>query len=140
MYDKSEPKSYPVPQVFILQDYNTLRWENKKVDLSPVTNSPEAIAASGKTTAYMPLPTQIDQCVNAELANDPTQRGANGTVKYLALRCAQSAEMSGNEVPTDVSVTISRMTGELTIRRRQDGNSQHDTLHDGSCIVFKPLF
>jgi hypothetical protein len=34
---------------------------------------------------------------SSKLANDPAQRGANGTVKDLALRCAQSAEMSGNE-------------------------------------------
>jgi hypothetical protein len=39
-----------------------------------------------------------------------------------------------------VSVTISRITGEPTIQRRQDNNSQHDTRDDGSCTVFKPLF
>ena len=93
-----------------------------------VTSTPEASEATGKATAYMPLPTQIDQCVNAELANRPTERNANGTVnRYLALDCAQRVDLSGNEAPIDVSVTISRMTGELTIRRRQDSNSQHDT-------------
>ena len=70
LYDKTLNKPYDVPQVFILQDFNTLRWDNKKVDLSVVTTTPEAIEATGKATAYMPLPTQIDQCVNAELGSE----------------------------------------------------------------------
>jgi hypothetical protein len=141
LYDKTQNKPYDVPQLFILQDFSTLRWDNKKVDLSVVTTTLEAIEAIGKTTANMPRPTQIDQCVSAELANRPTERDANGTVnKYLVVDCEKRAEMSGDEVPIDVSVTISRITGELTIRRGQDNNSQHDTLHDGSCKVFKPLF
>jgi hypothetical protein len=77
----------------------------------------------------MPLPTQIDQCLNVELAKRPTERDANGTVnKYLVSDCVKGAKMSDQEVPIEVSVTISRMTGELTIQRRQDNNSQHDTL------------
>jgi hypothetical protein len=141
MYDKNMNKPYEIPQVFILRDFSVLHWDNKNVDLSVVTNTPEAIEAAGKATAYMPLPFQIDQCVNLELANRPTARDANGTVnEYLVSDCVKGAKVSEQEVPIDVSVTISRMTGELTIQRRQDNNSQHDTLHDGSCKVFKPLF
>jgi hypothetical protein len=141
LYDKTLNKPYDIPQVFILQDFNTLRWDNKKVDLSVVTTTPEAIEATGTATAYMPLPSQIDQCVNAELANRPNERDANGAVnQYLVSDCVKGASASDHEVPIDVRVTISRMTGELTIQRRQDDNSQHDTRHDGSCKVFKPLF
>jgi hypothetical protein len=141
LYDKALNKPYDIPQVFILQDFSVLRWDNKKADLSVVTATPEAIEANGKATAYMPLPIQIDQCVNAELANRPTERDANGTVnKYLVSDCVKRANVSSNEVPIDVSVTISRLTGEFTIQRRQDNNTQHDTRHDGSCKVFKPLF
>src|SRR5262249_23669209 len=101
-YDKSEHKPQPIPQVFILQDFSTLHWDNKKVDLSVITTTPEAIEATGKATAYMPLPDQIDQCVNAELATRPTERDTNGTVnRYLALSCAQRVDMSSNEVPID---------------------------------------
>jgi hypothetical protein len=85
------------------------------VDLSVVTATPEAIEATGKATAYMPLPSQIDQCVT-ELANRPTERDENGTVnKYLVLDCVKKASVSSNEVPIDVRVTISRLTGVLTI-------------------------
>jgi hypothetical protein len=141
LYDKTSSKPYDIPQVFLLQDFSTLRWDNKKVDLSVVTTTPEAIEATGKATAYMPLPVQIDQCVNAELASRPTERDANGTAnKYLVSDCVKRANMSSSEVPIDVSVTISRLTGELSIQRRQDNNIQHDTQHDGSCKVFKPLF
>jgi len=141
LYDKALSKPYDIPQVFILQDFSTLRWDNKKVDLSVVTTTPETIEATGKATARMPLPTQIDQCVNAELANRLTDRDANGTAnKYLVSDCAKKTDVSGNEVPIDVSVTINRLTAELIIQRRQDKNTQHDTLHDGSCKVFKPLF
>jgi hypothetical protein len=140
-YDKALSKPYDIPQVFILQDFTTLHWDNKKVDLSVVTTTPESIEAAGKATAYMPLPTQIDQCVSAELANRPTERDANGTVnKDLVSDRVKTADVSGNEVPIDVSVTISRLTGELIIQRRQDNNTQHNTRHDGSCKVFKPLF
>jgi hypothetical protein len=141
LYDKTEHKPYDVPQVFILQDFSTLRWDNKKVDLSVVTSTADSIEATGKTTARMPLPGQIDQCVDAELAKRPTDRDANRTVnKYLVSDYSKRVDVSGDEVPVDVSVTISRITGELAIQRRQDANSQHDTLHDGSCKVFKPLF
>jgi hypothetical protein len=81
LYNKALNKPYDVPQVFILQDFSTLRWDNKKVDLSVATTTPEAIEATGKATAYMPLPTQIDQCVNAELATRPTERDANGACR-----------------------------------------------------------
>jgi hypothetical protein len=141
LYDKALNKPYDIPQVFILQDFSTPRWDNKKVGLSVVTSTPELIEAAGKATAYMPLPTQIDECVNAELANRPTERNTNGTVnKYLVSDCVKRANVSSIEVPIDVSVTISRLTGDLTIRRRQDNNTQHDTQRDGSCKVFKLLF
>jgi hypothetical protein len=52
----------------------------------------------------------------------------------------KKADVSGNEVPIDVSVTISRITGELTIQRRRDNNSQHDTRNGSLCTVFKSLF
>jgi hypothetical protein len=100
LYDKALNKSYDIPQVFILQDFSTLRWDNQKVDLSVVTTTPETIEATGKATAYMPLPSQIDQCVNAELASHPTDKDANGTVnKYLVVDCVKRAEISGTEVP-----------------------------------------
>jgi hypothetical protein len=141
LYDKTQNKPYDVPQVFLLQDFSTLRWDNKKVDLSVVTTTPEAIEANGKATAFMPLPAEIDKCVNAGLADRPSARDANGTInKYLVSDCVRGAKVSNEEVPIDVNVTISRLTGELTIQRRQDNNSQHDTRHDGSCKVFKPLF
>jgi hypothetical protein len=95
LYDKTLNKPYEVPQVFILQDFSVLRWDNKKVDLSVVTSTPEAIEATGKATAYiyMPLPSQLDQCVNLELANHPTERDANGTVnKYLCLGLCKTSE------------------------------------------------
>jgi hypothetical protein len=141
LYDKTQNKPYDIPQVFILQDFSILRWDNKTVDLSVVTTTPEAIEATGKTTAFMPLPAEIDQCVNAALANNPTARDANGTAnKYLVSDCVKGAKVSDHEVPIDVSVTISRITGEMAIQRRQDNNGRHDTRHDGSCKVFKPLF
>jgi hypothetical protein len=37
LYDKTQNKPYDIPQVFILQDFSTLRWDNKKVDLSVET-------------------------------------------------------------------------------------------------------
>jgi hypothetical protein len=54
-----------------------LRWDNKKVDLLVVTTTPKAIEATGKATAYMPPPSQIDQCVNVELAQRPPERRIN---------------------------------------------------------------
>jgi len=60
----------------------------------------------------MPLPAEIDQCVNAELANRPTERDANGTAnKYLVSDCVKGAKVSDQEVPIEVNVTISRITG-----------------------------
>jgi hypothetical protein len=116
-------------------------WDNKKVDLSLVTNTPATIEAAGKTAAYMPLPAQIDQCVNAAVANNPKLREANGEINmFTILECVTGADWSDNEVPINVSVTINRVTGELTIDRRQDSNSQHDTRHFGSCKATKPLF
>ena len=100
LYDKTLIKPYDIPQVFILQDFNTLRWDNKKVDLSVVTTTPEAIEATGKATAYMPLPTQIDQCVNAELGSrlikstirgrlqGRLRRDSFGPAYRIVLRCA----------------------------------------------------
>jgi hypothetical protein len=141
LYDKTQNKPYDIPQVFILQDFSTLRWDNKKVDLSVVATTPEAIEATGKATARMPRPDEIDKCVNDALANHPAERDANGAAnKYLVADCVKEAKVSDQEVPMDVNVTISRLTGELTIQRRQDNNSQHDTRHEGSCRVFKPLF
>jgi hypothetical protein len=141
LYDKAQNKPYDVPQAFILKDFSTLRWDNKKVDLPVVATTPEAVEAIGKATAYMPLPAQIDQCVSAELADRPTERDNNRTAnKYLVSDCAKAAKMSDQEIPIDVNIIISRMTGELVIWRRQDDNSQHDTRNDGSCRVFKPLF
>lgn len=146
LYDKTGNHPYDVAQYFILQDSSifskaTLRWDNKKVDLSLVTNTPATIEATGKTTAYMPLPTQIDQCVNVELANDQKLREANGAINTFAvLECVTKANVSEQEIPIDVSVTIDRVTGYLTIHRRQDNNSQHDTEHYGGCKATKPLF
>jgi hypothetical protein len=146
LYDKTGNNPYKVPQYFILQDSGisrkaTLRWDNKKMDLSLVRNTLATIEASGKTTAHMPLPIQIDQCVNADVANNPKLRERNGKINmFTILECTTSAEWSDNEVPIDVSVTINRLTGELKIRRRQDNNSQHDTEHFGSCKAAKPLF
>ena len=88
LYDKTQNKPYDIPQVFILQDFSRLRWDNKKVDLSVVTTTPETIEATGKATAYMPLPAQIDQCVNAELANHPTERDATGQQISILCRIA----------------------------------------------------
>ena len=136
LYDKTGNKPYDVPQYFILQDggKTILRWDNKKVDLSLVTNTPATIEATGKTTELMPLPSQIDQCINAELANNPKMREANDEINIFAvLECITKADVSDNEIPIDVTVTIDRLTGYLTIHRRQDNNSQHNTLHFGSC-------
>jgi hypothetical protein len=138
LYDKTGNNPYDISQYFILQDSSTfskatLRWDNKKVDLSLVTNTAATIEATGKTTAYMPLPPQIDQCVNAELAKNPDNI-------FVDLECVTKANVSENEIPINVSVTIDRVTGYLTIRRRQDNNRQHDTEHFGLCKATKPLF
>jgi hypothetical protein len=49
-------------------------WDNKKVDLSLVTNTPATLEATGRAWSFMPLPAQIDQCVNAALADHPNER------------------------------------------------------------------
>jgi hypothetical protein len=72
---------YEVPQYFVLQD-GSLRWDNKKADLSLVTNTPATIEATGKVTEHMPLPAQIDQCVKAAVANNPTLLERNGEIKF----------------------------------------------------------
>jgi hypothetical protein len=100
---------------------------------NPSYNSAGGYRSNWKGDGIYASACSIDQCVNAE--------HADGIVnKYLVSDCVKRASLSGNEVPIDVSVTISRLTGELTMQRRQDNNTQHDTLHDGSCKVFKPLF
>jgi hypothetical protein len=146
MYDKTGNNPYQVNQYFILQDGGifrkaTLRWDNKKTDLSLVRNTPAIIEAVGKATEYMPLPAQIDQCVTTEIAKHPELRDAYGTVNLFSwLECVGSSDVSDHEIPIDVNVTINRVTGDLKIRRRQDSNDQHDTEHYGSCKATKPLF
>ena len=142
-YDKTGNGPFEVPQYFILQDSKaTLRWDNKKVDLSLVTNTPVTIEATGKATEYMPLPAQIDQCVKkAENANHPQMRDAPYCKPNLVifLICCNS-DVSDHEISIDVNVTINRVTGDLKIRRRQDNNQLHDTERYGSCKATKPLF
>jgi hypothetical protein len=61
----------------------------------------------------------------AAVANNPKLREANGEINmFTILECVTGADWSDNEVPINVSVTINRVTGELTIDRRQDSNSQ----------------
>ena len=72
LYDKTGNNPYDIPHYFILQDGDIFRkailhWDNKKVDLTVVTNTPATLKATGKSMAYMPLPGQIDQCVNGRL-------------------------------------------------------------------------
>jgi len=72
LYDKTGNNPYEVSQYFVLQDGDIFRkailhWDNKKVDLTVVTNTPATLKATGKSMAYMPLPGQIDQCVNGRL-------------------------------------------------------------------------
>jgi hypothetical protein len=142
-YDKTGNGPYEVPQYCILQDSKaTLRWDNKKVDLSIVTNTPVTIEATGKATEHMPLPAQIDQCVKTENAKYRAElRDAPYCKPNLVswLICCDS-DLSDREIPIDVNVTINRVTGGLTIRRRQDNNNQHDTEHYGSCKATRPLF
>jgi hypothetical protein len=90
----------------------------------------------------MPLPAQIDQCVNAYVPNNPKLRDANGEINiFTVLECTTKAEVSDTEIPIDVSVTINRITGMiLEIERRQDNNSQHNTHQLGSCKATKPVF
>src|SRR5262245_24207047 len=81
-YDKWK-QPYDVTQYFILQDGGffrkaTLHWDNQKIDLSVVTNTPATIEATGKATERMPLPAQIDQCVNAVVGERPELRKTNG--------------------------------------------------------------
>jgi hypothetical protein len=126
LYDNTGNNPYKVPQYFVLQDGGFFRkailhWDNKKLDLSLVTNTPVIIEATGKATAYMPLPVQIDQCVEADVANNPKLRDAKGEINiFTVLDCTTSAEVSDTEIPIDVSVTINRVTGQLEIERRQD--------------------
>ena len=146
LYDKIGNHSYKALQYFILQDGSvfrqaTLFWDNTKKDLSLVTNTPATLEATGRAWAFMPLPAQIEQCVNAALADRPNEREANGTVNHFRiLECVSRADVSDTEVETDVSVTINRITGDLKILRQQDNNSQHDTEQFGSCKVATPLF
>jgi hypothetical protein len=146
IYDKTGNNPYDITHYFILQDGGIfkkaiLRWDNKKLDLSLVTNTPASIEATGKTAAQMPLPTQIDQCVNTVVSERPELREANGEINmFTVLHCVYRADQSDNEVPIDVTVTINRVTGHLRIHRRQDNNSQHDFEDFGSCKATKPLF
>jgi hypothetical protein len=146
LYDKTGNNPYQAPHYFVLQDGGifrkaTLHWDNKKVDLSLVTNTPATIEATGKATEYMPLPAQIDQCVTTEIPKHPEFQDCYGTVNIFSwLECIWSSDVSDHEIPIDVNVTINRVTGELKIRRRQDNNEQHDTEHYGSCKATKPLF
>jgi hypothetical protein len=139
LYDKTGNNPYDIPHYFILQDGDIFRkailvWDNEKVDLTVVTNTPATIEATGKAKAHMPRPVEIDQCVKDELANRPDLREANGTVNlFLVLHCETRAGMSDTEIPIDVSVTINHVTGQLEIERRQDNNSQHNTHQIGSC-------
>ena len=145
-YDKIGNNPYEVPQFFILEDGSffrkaILRWDNKKVELTVVTNTSATLEAAGKATAYMPLPAQIDQCVSADVANNPKLREANGEINmFTILECTTKAEVSDTEIPIDVSVTINRVTGNLKIERRQDNISQHNTHQLGSCKAAKPKF
>jgi hypothetical protein len=106
-YDKTGNNPYEVPQYFISQDGGifqkaTLRRDNKKADLSLVTNTPATIEATGKTTAYMPLPARIDQCENAVVANRPELRETNGEINVFAvLHCAYRPDQSANDVPIE---------------------------------------
>src|SRR3974390_3332186 len=81
LYDETGNNPYEVPHYFVLQDGGIFRkailhWDNKKVDLSLVTNTQTTIEATGKAMEYMPLPVQIDQCVKADVANNPKLREA----------------------------------------------------------------
>jgi hypothetical protein len=89
----------------------------------------------------MPLPAQIDQCLNKLLAVRPDLRAADGTVNpFAVLECVWRSDDSDHLIPIDVNVIINRVTGDLRIHRRQDGNNQHDTENYGTCKVLKPLF
>jgi hypothetical protein len=75
------------------------------------------------------------------VADRPELRETNGEINvYAVLHCVYRADLSDKEVPIDVTVTINRVTGHLTIHRRQDNNSQHDFEDFGSCKATKPLF
>ena len=68
LYDKTGNNPYDIPHYFILQDGDIFRkailvWDNEKVDLTVVTNTPATIEATGKAKAHMPRPVEIDQCV-----------------------------------------------------------------------------
>jgi hypothetical protein len=143
-YDKDGNHRDVVPQYFILQDGGifrkaTLRWDNKKVDLSLVTNTPTTIEATGKATEYMPPPAQIDQCITKDMLTHPPDdlRDEDHWAKFIKFyhwtECVDSANVSDHEIPIEVNVTINRVTGNLTIRRRQDNNDWHDTEYIGSC-------
>jgi nitrate reductase alpha subunit len=144
-YEKNGSNPYDVPHFFIFENKGflssaKLRWENKKIDLSVTTDSSVTIEAVAKTTAHMPLPDQIDRCVNDDVAARPELRHVNGTVNiFTVLGCTTRAETSDQEVPIDIVVTINRVTAELSILRRQDNSSQHDTKNYGSCKVSKPV-
>jgi len=71
-----------------------LHWDNKKVDLSLVTNTTATIEATGKATAYMPMPAEIDQCVEAAVPINPKLRETNGEINmFTVLECTTKAEV-----------------------------------------------
>ena len=90
LYDNTGNNPYKVPQYFVLQDGGFFRkailhWDNKKLDLSLVTNTPVIIEATGKATAYMPMPAEIDQCVEAAVPINPKLRETNGEINMFTV-------------------------------------------------------
>jgi hypothetical protein len=148
LYDKSGNNPFDVPAYFIVEHKSLFRnakllWENfnplEHVDFSVITDSDLTIEAIGKSIAYMPLPAQIDSCIEDEIRN-PEMRDTNGAVNTFAvLACVTKADTSSREVPINLRLTINRLTGEMTIRRSQDENTHHDTENYGKCAVSKPV-
>ena len=145
LYDKTGNNPYDVPQYFVLKSGiqgSSLRWDNNRdVELHVVKETTTLLEADGKTKEYMPVPQQIDKCIATEIATKPGVRNADGTINFFTvLDCVWGSDHSDREVPVSVQIKIDRMTGSLTITRRQDDNPNHDTQHLGACKTVKPQF
>jgi hypothetical protein len=119
----------------------SLRWDNRDLELQVTRDSTTILEADGRAKESMPVPQQIDQCIAAELAIRPELRHADGTINHFTvLGCETGADRSATTVPISVRIKIDRLTGSLTVTRRQDDNPNHDTEQHGTCKTTKPPF
>jgi hypothetical protein len=142
IYDETGNNPYEVHHYTLFDEGGYLSrakllWDDEDLNFNVTKITPGRIEAEVATTAYMPNPRHIDECIAAEMAKRPNLTPDN---EFLWLDCQRGEDLDRGKISIILAITINRINGQLTIDRRQNTEPRYNTERYGSCTPAKSRF